>query len=94
MVEYRPTSNPAFKTHLVEKDLSATLDDLTPSTEYEVRVREDNALGHSDPSTSKLTKTKHDCELSMGSEFPSVSVAHFRIFLIRTAVNLCSKNEA
>ena len=72
MVEYRLTSNPAsqFKTQVVEGEVfSTTLDDLTPSSEYEVRVKEENAVGRSDPSTSILTKTKHDSKLSMGSEF-------------------------
>ena len=69
-VEYCLTSNPAspFKTLMVERDvLSKTLDDLTPSTEYE--VREENVVGHSDPSTSKLTKTKPDSEFSTRSAF-------------------------
>ena len=82
VVEYRPTSNPEspFKTLMVEQHvLSTTLDDLTPSTEYEVRVREKNVVGHSDPSASKLAKTKPDSEFSTRSDFPSVSVELLRM---------------
>ena len=69
VVEYRPTLNPAspFKTWVVAGYyFSTTLVDLTPSTEYEVRVREENALDRSNPSTSILTKTS---ELSKRCEF-------------------------
>jgi len=57
-VEYRPTSNPSFETQVVARDVfSTTLDDLTPSTEYDVRVRGENAVGRSVPSAALQTKT-------------------------------------
>ena len=67
VVEYRPALDPAspIETCVVEREvLSTTLDDLTPSTLYEVRVRGENAVGRSDPSSSRWTKTKPDGELS------------------------------
>ena len=67
VVEYRPALDPTspFETWVVEREvLSTTLDDLTPSTLYEVRVRGENAVGRSDPSSSRWTKTKPDGELS------------------------------
>ena len=67
MVEYRPTSSPAspFETLFVERDvLSTTLNVLTPSTEYDVRVRGENAVGRSVPSATMRTKTDCDSELS------------------------------
>ena len=63
VVGYRPTSNPAspFETQVVEQDFSSTtLESLIPSTEYKVRVRGENAVGRSDPSATKWTKTKAD----------------------------------
>ena len=58
MVEYRPTSNPSFETQVVTRDVfSTTLDGLTPSTEYDVRVRGENAVGRSVPSGILRTKT-------------------------------------
>ena len=85
IVQYRPTSSPAssFETLFVEEDiLSTTLDGLTPSTEYEVRVRGVNAVGHSAPSTSRWTKTKEpDSELFKRNEFPSVSLELLKMFL-------------
>ena len=84
IVEYRPTSSRAspFEIWFVKRDvLSTTLDDLTPSTEYEVRVRGENAVGRSNPSTSKWAKTKPDSELSKRSEFSCVSVEFLRMFL-------------
>ena len=66
MVEYRPALDPAsqFETHLLGEDVySTTLDSLTPSTEYDVRVRVENAVGHSDPSETMQTKTKDNGEL-------------------------------
>ena len=58
VVEYRPTSNPSFETQVVERDVfSMTLDGLTPSTEYDVRVRGENAVGRSVPSAIKTAKT-------------------------------------
>ena len=59
VVEYRPTSNPSFETQVVERDIfSVTLDGLIPSTEYDVRVRGENAVGRSDPSAILRTKTE------------------------------------
>ena len=63
LVEYRPALDPAspFETHLLGEDVfSTTLDGLTPSTEYDMRVRGENAVGSSDPSTTMRTKTKVD----------------------------------
>ena len=58
VVEYRPTSNPAFETQVVARDVfSVTLDGLTPSTEYDVRMRGENAVGRSVPSAIKTAKT-------------------------------------
>ena len=60
VVEYRATSDPAssFETQLVARDVfSTTLDGLTPSTKYDVRVRGDNAVGRSVPSATMRTKT-------------------------------------
>ena len=58
VVECSPTSNPSFETQVVARDLlSMTLDCLTPSTEYDVRVRGENAVGRSVPSATKRTKT-------------------------------------
>ena len=57
-MEYRPTSNPSFETQVVARDVfSTTLDGLTPSTEYDVRVRGENAVGRSVPSATLQTKT-------------------------------------
>ena len=67
VVEYRHALDPAspFETHLLGDDVfSTTLDNLVPSTEYEVRVRVENAVGHSDPSVTTRAKTKVDGELS------------------------------
>ena len=58
MVEYCPTSNSSFETQVITRDIfSVTLDVLTPSTEYDVRVRGENAVGRSDPSATLRTKT-------------------------------------
>ena len=58
VVEYRPTSNPSFETQVVGRDVfSTTLDGLTPSTEYDVRVRGENAMGRSVPSATMRAKT-------------------------------------
>ena len=68
VVEYRPTSNHSFETQVVERDIfSMTLDGLTPSTEYDVRVRGENAVGRSVPSATLRTKT--DGELIKTSFF-------------------------
>ena len=67
LVEYHPALDPAspFETHVLGEDVfSTTLDGLTPSTEYDMRVRGDNAVGRSDPSTTMRTKTKVDGKLS------------------------------
>ena len=60
MVEYHAASDPesSFETQLVARDVFfATLDGLTSSTEYDVRVRGENAVGHSVPSRTMRTKT-------------------------------------
>ena len=50
---------------MVARDvLSTSLDGLTPSTEYDVRVRGENAVGRSVPSATMRTKT--DGELIKG----------------------------
>ena len=67
-MEYRPALDPAspFKTQLLGEDVfSMTLDGLTPSTEYDVRVRVENAVGRSDPSVTMQTKTKDNGELEV-----------------------------
>ena len=71
LVEYRPTLDPVspFETHLLGEDVfSTTLDGLTPSTEYDVRVRVENAIGLSVPSVTMQTKTKDNGELKSFSE--------------------------
>ena len=58
VVEYCSTSNPSFEAQMVASDVfSTTLDGLTSSTEYDVRVRGENAVGCSVPSATKRTKT-------------------------------------
>ena len=60
VVEYHAASDPAssYETQVVGRDVfSTTLDGLTPSTEYDVRVRGENAVGRSVPSTTMRTKT-------------------------------------
>ena len=58
VVEYSSTSNPSFETQVVARDIfSTSLDCLTPSTEYDVRVRGENAVGCSVPSAIKTAKT-------------------------------------
>ena len=58
VVEYRPTSNSSFETQVVPRDIfSTTLDGVTPSAEYDVRVRGENAVGRSVPSATLQTKT-------------------------------------
>ena len=42
---------------MVARDVSVTLDGLIPSTEYDVRVRGENAVGRSVPSATKRTNT-------------------------------------
>ena len=60
MVEYHAASDPesSFETQVVARDVfSTTLDGLTSSTEYDVRVRGENAVGRSVPSVTMRTKT-------------------------------------
>ena len=60
VIECHAASDPAssFETQVVARDIfSTTLDGLTPSTEYDVRVRVENAVGRSVPSVTKRTKT-------------------------------------
>ena len=67
VVEYHAARDPesSFETQVVTRDVfSMTLEGLTPSTEYDVRVRVENAVGRSVPSTSMRTKT--DGELIEG----------------------------
>ena len=66
VVEHRSALDPAspFETHLVGGDVySTTVDGLAPSTEYEVRVRVENAVGRSQSSVTMETKTKDNGEL-------------------------------
>ena len=59
VVEYRNALDPAssFETQVVAGDvLSTTLNGLTPSTEYDVSVRGENAVGRSDPSATMQEK--------------------------------------
>ena len=66
VVEHHSALDPTspFETHLVGEDVySTTVDGLTPSTEYEVRVRVENAVGRSQPSVTMETKTKDNGEL-------------------------------
>ena len=52
----------SFATQVVARDVfSTTLDSLTPSSEYDVTVRGENAVGRSVPSATMRTRT--DCEL-------------------------------
>ena len=60
VVEYHAASGPpsSFETQVVARDVfSTTLDGLTPSIEYDVRVRGENAVGRSDSSATIRTKT-------------------------------------
>ena len=58
VIEYHPTSNSLFETQAVARDVFfTTLDGLTPSTKYDVRVRGENAVGRSVPSATLRTKT-------------------------------------
>ena len=60
VVEYCTASDPAssFETQIVARDVFFTiLDCLTPSTEYDVRMRGENAVGCSVPSATIRTKT-------------------------------------
>ena len=60
VIEYHAASDPAssFETQVVARDVfSTTLDGLTPSSKYDVRVRGENAVGCSVPSVTMRTKT-------------------------------------
>ena len=66
VVEHRSALDPTspFETHLVGEDVySTTVDGLTPSTKYEMRMRVENAVGRSQPSVTMQTKTKDSGEL-------------------------------
>ena len=82
VVEYRPTSNPSFETQVVASDLlsrdvfSTTLNGLTPSTEYDVRVRGENAVGHSVPSVTMRAKTEADPRVKEQVGFVDILAAH------------------
>ena len=70
VVEYRAALDPASssKTQVVARDVfSTTLDGLTPSTEYDVRVRGENAVGRSVPSVTMRTKTDGELIEGIGS---------------------------
>ena len=80
VVEYRPTSNPSFETQVVERDVfSVTLDGLTPSTEYDVRVRGENAVGRSVPSATKRTKTDGELIEELLPGVYAVIVEYFKL---------------
>ena len=60
VVEYHTASDPgsSLETQVVARDLLfVTLDGLTPSTEYDVRVRAENAVGRSVPSATMRART-------------------------------------
>ena len=63
MLGCHPTLNRAspLETLVVDRDY---LDDHTPYNEDEVRVREENAVEHSAPSSSRWTKSKPNSKLS------------------------------
>ena len=66
VVEYRNASDSAsqFMIHSVRRDvLTATVVGLVPFTTYDVRVRGENAVGRSDPSTTVQRRTDPDGEL-------------------------------
>ena len=93
VVEHRSALDPAspFETHLVGEDVySTTVDGLTPSTKFEVRVRVENAVGHSQPSVTMETKTKDSGELKslvILKELLSMSLALLILQLIRYIYN-------
>ena len=65
VVEYYGGSDTAPQTQVFATDvLSTTLNHLTPSTEYEVIVWVENAVGRSVPSATKTAKTNVDGELN------------------------------
>ena len=70
VVEYHAASDPesSFETQMVARDVfSMTLDGLTPSTEYDVWVREENAVGRSVPSATVRTRTDGELIEGVGS---------------------------
>ena len=93
VVEHRSALDPAspFETHLVGEDVySTTVDGLTPSTKYEVRVRVENAVGRSQPSVTMETNTKDSGELKslvILKELLSMSLALLILQLIRYIYN-------
>ena len=95
VVEHRSALDPAspFETHLLGEDVySTTVDGLTPSTEYEVRVRVENAVGHSQSSVTMQTKTKDNGELKslvILKELLWMSLALLILQLIRYNKHTC-----
>ena len=95
VVEHRSALDPAspFETHLLGEDVySTTLDGLTPSTKYEVRVRVENAVGRSQPSVTMQTKTKDNGELKslvILKELLWMSLASLILQLIRYNKHTC-----
>ena len=76
-MEYHPTSNLSFETQVVGRDVfSTTLDGLTPSTEYNVRVRGENAVGRSVPSVTMRAKTEADPRVKEQVGFVDILAAH------------------
>ena len=89
-MEYCPTSNPSFVTQVVARDIfSTTLDGLTPSTEYDVRVRGENAVGHSVPSATLRINT--DSEL-IETRFFLGAYADSRTLQATGEIVVCSEN--
>jgi len=97
MVEYCPTSNPSFETQVVTRDgFSTTLDGLTPSTEYDVRVRGENAVGCSAPSETRRTKTDGELIEKLLPGVYVVIVEYFKLqekFLMLMSVHFTSVKQ-
>ena len=85
-----------FETQVVARDLiSVTLDGLTPSTEYDVRVRGENAMGRSVPSVTKRTKTDGELIEKLLPGVHAVIVEYFKLqekLLMLMSVHLTSVN--
>ena len=65
VVEYYGRSDPGLQTQVFASNVLFTiLDHLTPSTEYNVMVSVENAVGRSGPSVTMRAKTKVDGELN------------------------------
>ena len=65
VVEYYGGSDPGLQTQVFASNvLSTILEHLTPSTEYNVMVSVENAVGRSGPSVTMKAKTKVDGELN------------------------------